>query len=710
MKEVKIVIDNKEIITTEDKTILQAALENGIYIPHLCHHENLHPSGGCRMCVVGQEGVEGVITSCVTKVKEGMVINTKAEAAEKVRKLSVDLMFKAHPEECTGCPKFGKCQFQSISQYVGDTGRNFRHYALKAPSNKSNPLILHEMYRCILCGRCVRVCEEVRGVGVLKFKKIDGRLQVVIDGDSLKDADCRFCGACIEVCPTGSIRDQEGVIKQGVSREKALVPCTEGCPAGINIPKYIRFIREGNYPAAAAVVREKAPFPNSLGHICTHNCEMFCRRKSVNETMSIRNLKRFAASHDDGSFRQYSYKKPQSGKKVGIIGAGPAGLTAAYYLAKSGHKVTVFEKLPYAGGMMRVGIPEYRLPREVIEKEVDEIRNIGVEIIFNTKIESCEQLKNQGFDAVFAAVGTHKGVRLPLEGNDLEGVLVNTEFLRGVSLKEINTIGEKVVVLGGGNVAIDCAGVAKRLGAKEVHMACLESAEAMTADPEEIAWAKEEGILIHNSRTFERIIGENGKVTGIQISKVKSFCFDEQGRAVIEKEENSQEIILADNIIFAVGQVPDIDVTFGLELGRGNRIIADEKTMATAKEGIYAAGDAVTGTKSVIQAIANARIAASNIDIYLGGNGDIEEKLSPDQNSSAWLGKEKGFAYKKRVHTKVVDPEIRCSSFCEMDLGFDEESAKREADRCLQCDLRLKIAPQKFWSDYVQVPKGGEDK
>lgn len=705
MTRVRLTINNHEIMADENKTVLEAALDNGIYIPHLCHHDNLHPNGGCRLCVVKQDGVDGVITSCSTKVQEGMVIHTKDELVDNIRKLSCDFMFKTHPAECTGCPKYGKCQLASISQYIGDTGRNLRECKIRAIADESNPLMLHELYRCILCGRCVRACNELRGVGALKFKKVDGRMQVVIKGDDLKDADCRFCGACVEVCPTGSIRDKLGVFEEGLPRERSLIPCTEGCPAHIDVPKYIRFIKEGNYGAAAAVVREKVPFPEVLGYVCVHNCEMNCKRNHLDDAVSIRNLKRYAASQDDGSWKANAVQNADSGKKVAVIGAGPAGLTVAYYLRKAGHTVTIFEKLPEAGGQMRYGIPAYRLPREILDREIAEICATGITIKCNSDIKNAVDLKNN-YDAVYVAVGTHVGNRLPMENNDLADVYLNADFLRASNLGNPLPVGEKVVVLGGGNVAIDCAETALRQGAKQVIMTCLEAADKMTASAEEVAWAKEDGIIVKNGRTFNAILAENGKVTGLSVTGINGFYF-ENGKAIYDKIEDSDEVIEADTIIFAVGQHLELSEEFGLELNRG-RIVAEAGTFETTVDGIYASGDCVTGTQSIIKAVADAREVASAMDKYLGGNGNIEEKLAPEQNADPFIGKATDHNRAKRTEPATTDSEARIKNFEPMDLGFDCEAASCEADRCLQCDLRLQIAPQKFWSDYIAKEGGTE--
>ena len=417
------------------------------------------------------------------------------------------------------------------------------------------------------------------------------------------------------------------------------MPCRTACPAHTDIPRYIRFVKEGDYDAAVAVIREKVPFPNALGHVCSHVCELECKtkKKSVRQCPSVTSNV-YAAEHDTGRYWKGKGKQlPDTGKKVCVVGGGPAGLTAAYYLRKQGHAVTVKEALPTVGGMMSYGIPSYRLPREIVAQEANVIEEQGVVIETNTKVEKPVELLSE-YDAVLMTIGAHKGVRLPMEGSELPGVLLNIDFLRNASLGQETGMGKRIIVLGGGNVAFDCARTAKRLGAEEIHLACLEAREVMTADDEEIEQAKEEGIFVHPAQTFERITGTDA-VTGVDFMNVKSFTFDENRRAIIEKEEGSEHHIDADTVIFATGQRPDLTEEAGLTLGRANSIVVKENSLATETEGVFAAGDVVYGTKSVILAIASGRDAAVEIDKYLGGDGDISETLAPKQHADPKIGK-----------------------------------------------------------------------
>lgn len=697
-----ITIDGKRLEVPEDKNVLDCALENGIYIPHLCHHKDLHPLGSCRMCIVEVEGQEELTTSCTLKAKDGMVIKTKTPEIDRLRMLALELLLAGHPEDCSTCPKYGNCELQMLIQYIGPkTGRlKLRTKGFK--EQKENPLILHDMNRCVLCGRCVRACNELRGVKVLQYQKKEMETYVgTLHNKLLKDADCRFCGACAEVCPTGTIRDK--LMNSEVKKEDAVVPCRNACPVHTDIPRYIRHVKNGEYDEAAAVIREKAPFPRALGYICTHVCELECKRKEVNEAMSIRNIKRYAADHDTGSCWKGKGKQPaDTGKKVCVVGGGPAGLTAAYYLRKQGHAVTLKEALPTAGGMMAYGIPAYRLPREIVAEEIKVIEDQGVQIEVNTKVENPVSLLNE-YDAVLMTIGGHKGVRLPMEGSELEGVLLNADFLRNASMGKDTGIGKKIIVLGGGNVAFDCARTAKRLGAEEIHLACLEAREAMTADDEEIEQAQEEGIFVHPAQTFERITGTD-HATGVDFMNVKSFTFDENRRAIIEKEEGSEHHIEGDTVIFAVGQRPDISEEAGLELGRGNSIAVKDinSHKATSVDGIFAAGDAIYGTKSVVMAIQSGREAASEMDRYLGGSGDISEILAPVQDADPYIGQCPGFGYLERKHTQVDVPEKRADHFDLYDHGICDADICAEASRCLQCDLRLKISRPRLWGDYAE--------
>lgn len=697
-----ITIDGIKLEVPENKNVLECALENGIYIPHLCHHKDLSPLGSCRMCVVEVEGQEGVTTSCTLKAKDGMQIKTKTPELERLRMLALELLLTGHPEDCSTCPKYGNCELQTLIQYIGPKTGRMKMRTKGFKTQEENPLLIHDMNRCVLCGRCVRACNELRGVKVLQYQKKEMETYVgTLHNKLLKDADCRFCGACAEVCPTGTIRDK--LSAAGVKREDAIVPCRHACPAHTDVPRYIRHVKNGEFDEAAAVVREKVPFPKALGHICNHVCELECKRKEVNEAMSIRGIKRYAAEHDTGSLWKGKGKQlPDTGKKVCVVGGGPAGMTAAYYLRKQGHAVTVKEALPKAGGMMSYGIPSYRLPDEVVAEEMDIIREQGVQVEVNTKVEKPAELLKE-YDAVLMAIGGHKGVRLPMEGCDLDGVLLNADFLRNARMGNETGLGKRIIVLGGGNVAFDCARTAKRLGAEEIHLACLEAREVMTADEEEIIQAQEEGIFVHPAQTFERITGE-GHVTGVDFMNVKSFTFDENRRAIIEKEEGSEHHIDGDTVIFAVGQRPDITADAGLELGRGNSIVVKdiEKDKSTSVEGIFAAGDVIYGTKSVIMAIESGREAASQIDRYLGGDGDISEVLAPVQKADPYIGECPGFGYKERKQPAVDAAEERKDNFRLFDHGICDQDICAEAGRCLQCDLRLQISRPRLWGDFAE--------
>jgi NADPH-dependent glutamate synthase beta subunit-like oxidoreductase len=408
----------------------------------------------------------------------------------------------------------------------------------------------------------------------------------------------------------------------------------------------------------------------------------------VNEAVSIRELKLFAAENDrELLWEKNARRDAPTGKRVAVAGAGPAGLTAAYYLAKQGHGVTVFETLPFAGGMMRFGIPEYRLPRDVLESEIREIENTGVEIRTNARVESLDGLmKEQGYHAVLVAVGAHRGHRLRIPGKDLDGVWAGVDFLREVNLGKRVEVGESVLVVGGGNAALDCGRAAHRAGAREVHIVCLEARAGMPAVQEEIEEGEKEGILIHPSRTCTRVLSISGRITGVECLEVESFSLDDDGKAQVETVEGSEHVFPADTVIFAVGQTPDIPVGFELEKNERHLIEMDSYTLETSREGVFAAGDAVTGTSWVIEAIGSGRKAAAAVDRYLGGSGDIDERLAPKEEPESWLGPCEGFAGLMR-RTEWSD-------------GLDERSAQAESSRCLRCDLRLRIRPVKFWGEY----------
>jgi formate dehydrogenase beta subunit len=698
---IKFNIDGRDVETVKGNSVLQAALDAGIYIPHLCHHPDLAPIGACGLCIVDIEGKDGPQFSCVTPAEDGMIVSTKTPETEKMRRLALELMLAGHPADCGTCEKYLNCELQSLKQYMGCEELRVRKRSKLLPLNSSNPLFVHDPNKCVVCGRCVRACHELRGVGVLFYQKKGRETLTGTAADlPLAEAGCRFCGACAEVCPTGAIQDKDESAR-GKNRKTVLIPCRYNCPAEIDVPRYVRLIKEGDYSGAAAVIREKVPLPGVLGYVCDHVCEDVCRRGKVNEPVTIRELKRFAAEHDERRLWAKEYnRKPPTGKKAAIIGAGPAGLTAAYYLASLGHAVTIFEALSEAGGMMRYGIPEYRLPRKMLDSEINDIIKYGIEIKTNSRVDSLDTLLQDGFQAVLVTVGTHKGQKLAVPGAENGGALIGVDFLMKVNTGNKMNIDDKVMVLGGGNVAFDCARMARRLGAGTVNLACVECREDMPATEEEIGEGEEEGINIYPAKSCKRILCQNGKITGVEFLDVASCGYDEENILQIEVIENTEQIIEADTVIFAIGQQPEVPPDFKLETQSNQLITIDEYSYSTNREGVFAAGDAVTGTSSVIKAIASGRKAAAAIDKFLGGNGIIDKKLTAAAEPESCLGYEEGFAYIKRGERKDVPVEERLKGFGKVAADMDESEAVHEAERCLQCDLRLKITSVKFWGSY----------
>ena len=697
----KINIDGKNIEAKAGDSILQASLAADIYIPHLCYHEDLSPLGGCRLCVVEIEGMPLPLTSCTTLVEDGMVVQTRTDRLNHTRKLAMELMLAGHPADCGTCIKYLNCELQSLKQYLVSDELSVKRRSRLFAVNSGNPLFVHDPNKCVVCGRCVRACQKIHGSGILFYKKKGKEAYIGTGSDlSLDDAGCRFCGVCAEVCPTGAIMDKEELTR-GKNRRKALLPCKYSCPAEIDVPRYLRFIREGNYSSAVAVIREKVPFPLVLGYVCDQPCESVCRRGELNQPVAIRELKRFAVEKDEENVWQKRLEqKPATGKKIAVIGSGPSGLTAAFFLVNQGHCVTVFEALPQAGGMLRYGIPEYRLPRKVIDEEIRLIREFGVEIIFGTRVLSTDSLFKQGYNAILVASGALNGQKLSLPGSDCKGVLTGIDFLRDINCGTKVNVGRKVIVLGGGNVAFDCARVVLRCGAEQVSIACLESRENMPASNDEIVQGEEEGIIIFPSYSVNKILNSNGEIFGVEFRDVVSFSFDDNKNLQIEVDENSLHLIEADMVIFAIGQQPQIPEEFGLNLATRGTIEVDPYILSTSKEGVFAAGDAVTGTSSVIQAIASGRKIAVAIDRYLGGDGIIDRELAPQAESKYYHGIECTFARLVRCPEILISAKDRLKDFRQVVTSMDEKAACSEAKRCLECDIRLKISRVKFWGDY----------
>jgi NADPH-dependent glutamate synthase beta subunit-like oxidoreductase len=733
-------VDNVEVRAEKGSSILEATRKAEIYIPSLCYHPDLPPSRrtkassvvyrgseqiigdapekefeGCNLCLVEVEGQSDLVPACDTLVAEGMKVLTGTERVREARKDKLKLILAKHPhaclicaqkEGCTRepcstnvpknercCSKFGNCELEKVAEYIGVKEDTPRYVPTNLPVILDEPLFVRDYNLCIGCTRCVRACQELRDVKALSFIYRNSEAFVGSVQPTLKDSACKFCLACVEVCPTGALMDKN--LKVG-ERELSLIPCKHACPAGVDVPRYVNLIAQAKYAEAAAVIHEKIPFASVLGHACARLCEKQCRSKEVNESVSICALKRFVTDRDAKAWRQMVKKATSTGKRVAIIGSGPAGLTTSYHLARLGHSVTVFDESPKLGGMMRYGVQEYRLPESVLEKDLEDILNLGVEVKMNTPVGdglNLQELRNEDYDAVVVCVGLQKSRILKVEGSSNPDVLGGLDFLRDVRLGKEVRVKEHVLVIGGGNVAMDVALTALRLGAKQVEIACLEKREEMPAFPWEVEQVLEEGIPVHNSWGVKRILCEGNKVTGLEQIHCVSV-FDQNGKFNPKYDESITQTLKADMIIFAIGQASDmknLDNTNALKLTPMGTLEVNDSTMETGLRGVFACGDIVKGPASIVDAVAQGKRAASAVDKFLGGNGNIDETFTALETPNPWLGREEGFAYKKRVAMPQLAVDKRRGNFAEVELGLDEKAAVEEAKRCLRCDLRLTI-------------------
>jgi formate dehydrogenase beta subunit len=467
-----------------------------------------------------------------------------------------------------------------------------------------------------------------------------------------------------------------------------VAPCQDACPAGIDVPRYIRAVRDGKYDEAVAVIREKIPFPVVCADACFAPCEEVCAYRQIGDPIAIRAIKRAAVDKGGDTWKENKKVSAKTGKKVAVVGAGPAGLTSAYYLASKGHTVTLFDSFPKPGGMMRFGIPQYRVPEARLDKDINEIIELGVGFEGNTTIgeDVPMDLLKADFDAIFLASGANGSAKIPLQGAEKEGVIWGWDFLRDVRLGQPFEFKGDVIVIGGGNVAIDVALTAKRLGAANVHLFCLEERDEMPAHGWEITRAEEEGVFINTSWAPKKVLGEN-RAEGLGFIRCTSVFDDACNFNPIYDEDISHKL-MANHIVLAVGQYPDLRYLKSEKNihARNGRIEADTATFATGEQGVFAGGDVVSGPQSIINAIAHGRKAAIAIDKYLDGEGDIEEALVKPQKEI--LVPELDRQVRSRNEMALRKPWKRKAGFDQVELGLTDEQIAAETQRCLNCDAR----------------------
>nr|MBC8205166.1 FAD-dependent oxidoreductase [FCB group bacterium] len=717
--------------------VRKAALKNGIYIPGLCGHPDLPPVreyrwkpqvyqggilrvgnhveetagdyGNCNLCLVEIGGE--IVRACTTKAESGMVVRTDGEDIRRARREALAKILAHHPHACLTCAQkqgcsltqcstnvpenerccilLNQCELGKVVDYIGIPEGTPKYIPEGIPVIADDPFFDRDYNLCVGCLRCVRMCENVRGVNAIGAVLVDGRIRVgTVDSPALKEAYCRFCGACVEICPTGALRDKKGV---KVVHPGDIAPCVASCPAGIDIPEYITKIAEGDFTGALEVIYDKVPFPGILGYVCFHPCEDACQRDGLDHELGICALKRFVYENAPCSEIKNPVRRALSGKKVSIVGSGPAGLTAAYYLARAGHEVTIYESENKPGGMLRNAIPLYRIPENALDDEIRQLYDLGVVFHTGRRISFPEitDLLSGEADAVILAAGLTSGRKLNIPGEDLPNVHQTLDVLKTVREGNPPQFSGKVVIIGGGNVAVDAAMTARRLGSRDVTMICLEKREEIPAHHWEIQQATEEGIKIMpgwGPIEFQKSDGE----LNIKFKKCLNV-FDQDGGFNPQYDESQITSIKARHVIIAIGQQSALVNTNGIGTGSGGIIKVNPDTLETEIKGLYAAGDIVHGPSSVIEAIASGRKAADAVDKALGGEGIDVDK--PQREVNKWIGQDELFLSRAHIIPENIPPKERVLNFQLIEKSLTREQAAHEAVRCLRCNLRASITP-----------------
>lgn len=682
------------------------------------------PEGMAMMRVIPIEsalvGVEGVepwekLSSYLDKYDTFSVSDCSCRASRR------------HIDEGCGHLETEMCiQMGSGAEYYIKTGRAreiTREEAKEIIHNAEQLGMMHEMPHTeelgeafAICNCCGCSCFSMRIASMFKTPDaIRSNYTAKVNPEN-----CVACGQCVENCPVNAIqlgqklcaktplpekkertaRDHMWSIKdynldyrenrQNVC-EEGTSPCKTACPAHIAVQGYIKLASQGKYMEALELIKKENPFPAVCGRICPHGCESECTRGEIDEPIAIDEIKKFIADQElDSDKRFIPERRHEYGKKIGIVGAGPAGLSCAYYLAIDGYKVTVFEKEDKLGGMLTLGIPSFRLEKDIVDAEIDILKEMGVE--FKTGVEvgkdiTLDDLRKDGYEGFYLAIGAQGGRKLGIEGEDADGVITGIEFLRNVNLGKDVKLPRRAIVIGGGNVAIDVARTASRTGATDVKMFCLESREEMPALKEEIEETSEEGIAIENGWGPKRIVIENGKVTGVEFKKCTSV-FNSDGRFAPEYDENDTMIVETDVVLLSIGQ----SIEWGslldgskVELNRNNTAKADGLTYQTAEKDVFVGGDAFTGPKFAINAIAAGKEAAISLHRFVQPGQSLT--FGRDRREYHMFDKDnvviEGFDNVPRQRIGH-NPEAK-NSFKDDRVTFTEEQMKKETERCLGC-------------------------